>query len=203
MFDLSGQEVLFRIGSALLITATHAYALAVIAAWMGDPGPGYDERRTLNPLQHVQPLGFLSIILFRVGWVKPMAIDPKLLRGGKAGLFVIVLGALAVTLVIAFALLALRAWVLTTFAGASAAQSAVLWFENVAIVSAGFAVFNLIPIPPFTAGLLLAGYAPRLHGLLTRRIVIPALVFTVALFAADAADLVDPAVRAIARWFYR
>jgi Zn-dependent protease len=98
---------------------------------------------------------------------------------------------------------ALRPWLLTTFARASAAQGAVLWVENVATLSAAFAVFNLIPIPPFTGGLILAGYAPRLHGLLMRRIMIPAAVFTAILFAADAAELVDPAFRAIAGWFFR
>ncbi len=203
MFDLSGQQVLFRIATALFIAGTHSYALAVIAGWMGDPGPGYDERRTLNPLQHIQPLGFLSILLFRIGWMKPMAIDPKLIRGGKAGLFVIVLGGIALTLLLAIGLWMLRPSMTAIFPGASAAQSAVLWLENVATLSAAFAVFNLIPIPPFTAGLVLAGYAPRLHGLLVSRIMIPSAVFTAILFAADAAGLVDPAFRAIGRWFFR
>lgn len=203
MFDLSGQQVLFRIGSALFITATHAYALAVIAGWMGDPGPGYDERRTLNPLQHAQPLGLLAIILFRVGWVRPMAIDPTLLRGGRTGLFVIAFGALATTLLLALGLWALRSPLLTAFAGATAAQAAVLWLENVAMLSAAFVVFNLIPVPPLTAGLLLRGYAPRLHSLLLRRITYPAVALLALLFAADAADMVDPAVRTAAGWFFR
>ena len=202
MFELSGQQILFRIGSALFIAGTHSYALAVIAGWMGDPGPGYDERRTLNPLQHIQPLGFLAIVLFRIGWVKPMAVDPKLLRGGRAGLFVIVLGAVAVTILLAIGAWALRPWLLTTFVGATAAQGAVLWVENLATLSVAFAVVNLIPIPPFTAGLLLAGYAPRLYGLLVSRIVIPSAVILAILFAADAADLVDPAFRQISGWFF-
>ena len=202
MFELSGQQFLFRVASALFIAGTHSYALAVIAGWMGDPGPGYDERRTLNPLQHIQPFGFLAIVLFRIGWVKPMAVDPKLLRGGRAGLFVIVLGAVAATILLAIGLWALRPWLLTNFVGATAAQGAVLWIENVATLSVTFAIVNLIPIPPFTAGLLLAGYAPRLHGLLVSRIVIPSAVILALFFAADAADLVDPVFREISGWFF-
>ncbi|MCC6735579.1 MAG: hypothetical protein IT534_05565 [Bauldia sp.] len=202
MFDLSGQQVLFRIGSALFIAGTHGYALALMARLMGDPGPGYDGRRTVNPLQHGQFLGFLSMVLFRVGWIRPMAIDHRLLRFGRAGLVVVVLGALAATLLIAEGLWLLRPWLITSFSGTSAVQGAVLWFENVAMLSAAFVVFNLIPIPPFAMGLVLSGYAPRLYALLVRRTMVPAFVFGVILFFADRDGLVAPAVRSIFAWFF-
>jgi hypothetical protein len=117
-------------------------------------------------------------------------------------LFVIVLGAVAATILLAIGLWALRPWLLTNFVGATAAQGAVLWIENVATLSVAFAIVNLIPIPPFTAGLLLAGYAPRLYGLLVSRIVIPSAVILAIFFAADAADLVDPVFREISGWFF-
>jgi len=202
MFDLSGQQVLFRIGSALFIAGVHGYAIAIVARLMGDPGPGYDGRRTINPLQHGQFLGFLSMVLFRFGWIRPMAIDAKLLYGGKAGLFVVVLGSLAVTLLVAEGLWLLRPWLLTTFVGTSAIQTSVLWFENLAGMTAAFVVINLIPIPPFAAGLLLSGYAPRLYALLVGRIVLPSAVFAVILYFADRAGLVAPVFRDIARWFF-
>jgi Zn-dependent protease len=202
MFDLSGQQVLFRIGSALFITGVHGYAMAIVARLMGDPGPGYDGRRTINPLQHSQLLGFLSMVLFRFGWIRPMAVDAKLLYGGRAGLFVVVLGSLAVTLLVAEGLWLLRPWLLTTFVGTSAIQTSVLWFENLAGMTAAFVVINLIPIPPFAAGLLLSGYAPRLYALLVRRIVLPSAVFAVILYFADRAGLVAPVYRDIAGWFF-
>lgn len=202
MFDLSGQQVLFRIGSALFIAGVHGYAMAIVARLMGDPGPGYDGRRTINPLQHGQFLGFLSMVLFRFGWIRPMAIDAKLLYGGKAGLFVVVLGSLAITVLVAEGLWLLRPWLLTTFVGTSAIQTSVLWFENLAGMTAAFVVINLIPIPPFAAGLLLSGYAPRLYALLVGRIVLPSAVFAVILYFADRAGLVAPVFRDIARWFF-
>ena len=202
MFDLSGQQVLFRIGSALFITGVHGYAMAMVARLMGDPGPRYDGRLTVNPLQHSQFLGFLSMVLFRVGWIRPMAVDATLLRGGRAGLFVVVLGSLAVTLLVAEGLWLLRPWLLTTFVGTSAIQTSVLWFENLAGMTAAFVVINLIPIPPFAAGLLLSGYAPRLYALLVRRIVLPSAVLAVILYFADQAGLVAPVYRDIAGWFF-
>jgi len=202
MFDLSGQQVLFRIASALFITGVHGYAMAIVARLMGDPGPGYDGRRTINPLQHSQFLGFLAMVLFRFGWIRPMAVDAKLLYGGRAGLFVVVLGSLGLTLLIAEGLWLLRPWLLTTFAGTSAIQTSVLWFENLAGMTAAFVVINLIPIPPFAAGLLLSGYAPRLYALLVGRIVLPAAVFAVILYFAHRSGLVAPVYRDIARWFF-
>jgi Zn-dependent protease len=197
MFDLSGQQVLFRIASALFIAGTHGYALALMARLIGDPGPGYDRRLTLNPLQQAQFLGFLSTVLFRIGWIRPMAIDHTLLRFGRAGLFLVVLGALGATLLIAEGLWLLRPWLLSTFSGTTAIQGLVLWFENVAMLSTAFVVFNLIPVPPFAMGHMLAGFAPRLHALLVRHIVIPALAIAVILLLADRAGLVAPVVRAI------
>ncbi|MGV8839424.1 MAG: hypothetical protein ACWA6X_03865 [Bauldia sp.] len=202
MFDLSGQQVLFRIGTALFIAGTHGYALALIARLMGDPGPGYDGRLTLNPLQHGQFFGFLSMVLFRIGWIRPMAIDHRLLRFGRFGLVVVVLGALAVTLLIAEGLWLLRPWLLTTFSGTSAVQGAVLWFENVAMLSSAFVVFNLIPIPPFAMGLVLSGYAPRVYALLVRRIFFPSAAIAAILYFADDAGLVGPAVRSVFAWFF-
>jgi len=201
--DLTGQQVLFRIASLLLILATHGYAIALLARLMGDPGPGYDGRRTFNPLQHLEPIGALAMILFRVGWLKPMAIDPALLRGGRWGLFVIVFGSLAVTLAIAELLWLIRPWLLTTFSGTSAVQTLVLMSENAARLSVVFVVVNLIPLPPLTAGLLLRGFAPRLHVGLTARTLLPAFAFGVVLFAADRADILDPATRAISDLFLR
>lgn len=203
MSDLTGQQVLFRIASLLLILATHGYAIALLARLMGDPGPGYDGRRTFNPLQHLEPVGALTMILFRVGWLKPTAIDPALIRGGRWGLLVIVFGSLAVTLAIGEVLWMLRPWLQTTFSGTSAVQTLVLMSENAALLSAVFAVVNLIPVPPFTAGILLAGFAPRLHARLTSRVVLPALAIGVALFLADRADILNPATRAIGDFFFR
>ena len=56
------------------------------AVALGDPGPRHDGRLTFNPFAHLDILGGISAVLFSVGWIKPIAIDPAELRPGRAGL---------------------------------------------------------------------------------------------------------------------
>ena len=71
---------------------------------LGDPGPRYDGRLTANPFVHLDLFGSLALLLFGLGWSKPVAIDRKLLRGGRAGLLPPVLVAFAGLLLAAVAL---------------------------------------------------------------------------------------------------
>ena len=90
MGDLTLQQVVLRIGAVLLIASVHGFAIAATACALGDPGPRHDDRLSLNPLRHVDPLGGLLAVLFTVGWIRPIAMDPGRLRPGAAGLLAVV-----------------------------------------------------------------------------------------------------------------
>jgi hypothetical protein len=75
----------------VLIVGVHGAAWWLgTACALGDQGPRYDGRLKLSPLAHIDLLGFASGVLFAVGWIKPVAIDPKALRIGRMGLVVVV-----------------------------------------------------------------------------------------------------------------
>ncbi|HXA26387.1 MAG TPA: site-2 protease family protein, partial [Acetobacteraceae bacterium] len=80
MGDLTLQQVVLRIGAVLLIASVHGFAVAATACAMGDAGPRYDGRLGLSPLRHVDPIGGLLVVLFTVGWIRPVAVDPGGLR---------------------------------------------------------------------------------------------------------------------------
>ncbi|MCW5697499.1 MAG: hypothetical protein KIS96_12305 [Bauldia sp.] len=200
MFDLTGQQVLLRFAALLLILATHGFFVAWLAMLMGDKGPRYDGRLSLNPLRHFEPIGALSAILFRSPWLRPVAVDPKELRWPVVGIAVIILGSLALTVLVALALWLLRPTILTTFPDTSLVRSILLWIDTTATMSVWFAAINLIPIPPFTGGLVLTLIAPDLYRRITKRIIIPAIAVGIVLFAINAANNLSPAVRAVARY---
>ncbi|MGB9613400.1 MAG: site-2 protease family protein, partial [Candidatus Margulisiibacteriota bacterium] len=61
----------------LLITITiHEFAHALVADRLGDPTPRLAGRLTLNPISHIDPVGFIMLILVRFGWAKPVPINP-------------------------------------------------------------------------------------------------------------------------------
>jgi hypothetical protein len=68
--------MIVRIPAILLALTVHEYAHARIASAMGDPTARLRGRMTLNPLSHIDPLGFLCLMLAGFGWAKPVPINP-------------------------------------------------------------------------------------------------------------------------------
>lgn len=63
---------------AILIAFTvHSYAQAAVADKLGDKNPRAQGRLTLNPLAHVDLIGFLMILVVHFGWAKPVETNPK------------------------------------------------------------------------------------------------------------------------------
>ncbi|MBU3155252.1 site-2 protease family protein [Clostridium estertheticum] len=63
---------------AILIAFTfHEYAHAIVADRLGDKTPRFQGRLTLNPIAHIDPIGFILIILTGFGWAKPVETNPS------------------------------------------------------------------------------------------------------------------------------
>lgn len=136
----------------------HEYAHGRAAEAFGDPTPRMSGRMTLNPLAHVDPIGFLMLILVRFGWAKPVPINPNYFRDPEKDMaFVALAGpfanfALAVILALLFRMVPLPRsefgyFILNVF------QYAV-WI-NIAL-----GIFNLLPVPPLDGSRLLRAVMP-------------------------------------------
>jgi len=63
---------------AILIGFTfHEYAHALVADKLGDKTPRFQGRLTLNPFVHIDPIGFVMILLVGFGWAKPVQTNPS------------------------------------------------------------------------------------------------------------------------------
>lgn len=201
MFDLTGQQVLLRLVSLLLISGLGGFFVALLAVVMGDPGPKYDGRVSVNPLKHLEPVGALTMVIFRTGWLRPVVIETGKLRTG--GVLLVVLGSALLMLGVAEILWLLRPTVVTSLPDSGFSRSLVQWIDITATMTVWFAVVSLIPLPPFTGGLLLAQIAPGLHALLTRRVLFTAIAAGVVVFVLGGANLLSPAIRSVADFFLR
>ena len=197
MFDLSGQQVLLRLIAAVVIVGLHGFFVAGLAVAMGDRGPKLDGRFSINPLKHFEPVGALTMVLFRIGWIRPVAVDVGELRSPVLGVVVIVIGSLLLTLGVAEILWLLRPLVITTFPDASAVQTLSLWIETTVTMSVWFAVINIVPIPPLTGGLILSLMAPSLHRALNDRVLYMAIGLAVIIFSGVAVTVFDPVIEAV------
>ncbi len=198
MGDLTLQQVVLRIGAVLLIASVHGFAVAAVACAIGDPGPRFDNRLRLSPLRHVDPIGGLLMVLFTIGWIRPVAVDPDRLRPGRAGLAAVVIGASCATLGLAMALRLVRPIVLNMLPD-TAAATFFIFVEIVGQLCIAFTVFNLLPLPMLTGVHLLIAVMPRKRNTLRR--MQPYFVVLLALLIAVGvpARLLAPAEAVIAR----
>jgi Zn-dependent protease len=71
------QEIIYSIPAILLAFTFHSYAKARMADKLGDRTPRMQGRLNLNPLTHIDPIGTLLILIFGIGWAKPVETDPR------------------------------------------------------------------------------------------------------------------------------
>jgi Zn-dependent protease len=180
IFDLTPQQLILRLFALFFIAAVHGAVVTGTAVALGDAGPRYDGRLSLNPFAHLDILGSISAVLFAVGWIKPVAIDPAQLRPGRIGLALIVMAATAATLLGALALRLVRPVLLPLLPDTASALVFAL-IEATMQLSLWLALINLLPLPCLTGGHLLTAIAPQWRDASWRsRMVVAALLVVLA-----------------------
>ena len=198
MGDLTLEHVVLRIGAVLLIASVHGFAIAATAGAMGDPGPRYDDRLSLNPMRHVDPIGGLLTVLFTVGWIRPVAVDPGKLRFGRAGLPVVVASASCATIALAELLRLVRPFLLNMLPD-TAAETFFVFVETVGQLCISFTLFNLLPLPPLTGQHLLVAVLPRARDTIRRAQPCFAVLLLLLIATGVVTRLLAPAEAVVAR----
>jgi Zn-dependent protease len=180
----------------------HGAVVAATACALGDQGPRYDGRLKLSPLAHLDLLGFASGVLFAIGWIKPIAIDPKALRIGRLGLIVIVATAAIAVLAVAVALQLLRPLLLPFLADTPSTLTFGL-IETIGQLGIWFAVINLLPVPPLTGSHLLTALIPAAGELMRRYHIYFALGLTALAVTGVITRALEPVYRIVAEIILR
>ncbi len=126
--------------------AAHAYA----ADKLGDPTAREHGRLTLNPLAHLDLFGTLAFLLVKIGWAKPVPINPSNFANPVADEIKVALAGPGSNIVLAI----LFAFLFNTAGRAIGGFPAELLFAGV-YVNLLLAFFNLLPLPPLDGSKLL------------------------------------------------
>jgi Zn-dependent protease len=167
MGDLTLQHVVLRICAVLLISGVHGYAVAGAACLQGDQGPRHDGRLGIGPWRHVDLGGGGFTVLFTLGWIRPISVDPAQLRTGRFGLVVVVLSGVGITPLLAVLARLIRPVVLNLL-GDTEAATFFIFVETLGQLCVSFTLFNLLPLPMLTGSHLLVAIQPAWRNMLTR-----------------------------------
>jgi Zn-dependent protease len=163
MFTLEYFKSMIYIAPAILLAITaHEFAHGYVSYKLGDPTPKRDGRLSLNPLAHLDFWGTVCLILFRMGWAKPVRINPSYYRDRKKGTILVSLAGPAMNYLLAF----LAMMVYGIFYKFENDQG--VWFYYLAVINVGLGTFNLIPIPPLDGSNVILELFPGLEAIYYR-----------------------------------
>jgi len=149
-FDL--ERVLTFLPGIILGLTVHEYCHALVAHMCGDSTSKDQGRVTLNPLKHIDPIGFMMLIFVGFGWAKPVQFNEENLNNPKTDVLKIALAG-----PLSNAVLAMILSVIFSLVAASSEMSEIVYnvFIYAIYINWGLFVFNLIPLPPLDGSHLL------------------------------------------------
>ena len=163
MQDLGIESILRVLPGIILGLTVHEYAHTLVALRLGDDTAQQAGRLTLNPLKHIDPVGFIFLLVAGFGWAKPVLIDPSKLRHPRRDDILIALaGPVSNFLLAVFIALVLKTTLsVAPYTGEPLYQQSLSVGIAALYVNLGLFIFNLIPLPPLDGSHLIMNLVPR------------------------------------------
>jgi Zn-dependent protease len=148
----------------IIAIGIHEFSHALVAKLQGDSTAELEGRVTLNPLAHLDPFGFLALVLFGFGWGKPVPFNPYNLKSRRWGPAIVSLAGPAMNVLglIVFGI------ILAVFERSTALPSDnlfIIFLELLVRFNIVLALFNLLPVPPLDGSKLLGLLPDQFRGL--------------------------------------
>ena len=134
----------------ILGLSLHEFAHAWMSNKLGDPTPKRQGRLTVNPVAHIDLVGFAALLLVGFGWGKPVQIDPYYYKNRRTGEFLTGIAGVTMNLILAVILSFPTKALLNAYysSGSSLLENTFLIFYYAVMINVCLMIFNLIPVPP-------------------------------------------------------
>ena len=158
--------LLVSIPGVLVAITFHEFAHGFAAYKLGDNTAKNEGRLSLNPLDHLDPIGTLMLLFAGFGWGKPVHVNPsnytRKMSMEKGEAIVSVAGPLT-NIVLAFVLALIYGTLIkfaSTFLLSTVGNIIQLIIASAIAINIGLGVFNLIPLPPLDGSKIIMPLLP-------------------------------------------
>ena len=154
-------QLIIQAPPLLFALTMHELAHGYIAYRLGDPTAKEAGRLTMNPLKHLDPLGVIAFIIMKIGWAKPVPVDPRYFRNPRKDMLTVALAGPAANELLAIASAVLVQFLVRfQFLPFAVLQPLAHMLVASVWINLMLAVFNLLPIPPLDGSKILMGLLP-------------------------------------------
>ena len=133
---------------ALVCITLHELSHGYTAYLLGDDTAKSRGRLTLNPIKHMDVMGLLMMLVFHVGWAKPVPVNMYKFKNPKRGMALTALAGPMSNLVIAVVFMFISGLLYIPLYSSGVGYFFLGMLQLTAYISVGLGLFNLIPIPP-------------------------------------------------------
>jgi len=160
MESLAITRILEFLPGIIIGLTVHEFSHAWVAKRCGDMTSQQQGRVTLNPLRHIDALGFIMLLVAGFGWAKPVEFNEANLRNPRKDVIKIALAGPLSNALTAILLSVLYVVIFFIFREnySNGMQILNTIMRYAIYINWGLFVFNLIPLPPLDGSHLLLNY---------------------------------------------
>lgn len=150
-------DMLTILPGILIALTFHEFAHGLAAYAMGDDTAKNAGRLSLDPMKHIDPIGFIMLFIMRFGWAKPVPINENNFKHERLGLFFVSIAGITMNLILAL----IFQMVLFFTADIVQLSAYVDVMRGIVWINIMLAAFNLLPIPPLDGSKIIYTFLPR------------------------------------------
>jgi Zn-dependent protease len=156
-------QILIQLPILLISLTIHEFSHGYAAYKLGDDTAKRAGRLTLNPISHIDPLGLIMLFIARIGWAKPVPINPYNFQNYKRDTAITAAAgpaanfSLAIILALVFNFIKkVNPDIMYNASGFSQIMLSMLLYA--VLINLALGLFNLIPVPPMDGSKILGGF---------------------------------------------